>query len=89
MALSFGSVVLLSYICRTLTNTTMNNQYNFNTKEVHISTIKWGDTVDYDGHMRTVGKKDIIHGGFMGSSLFGDSHKLGRILVKKIIFKTS
>ena len=56
------------------------------TKEVHISTIKWWDTVIHDGHMRTVGKKDIKHGGFMGSSLFGDSYKMGSILVKKIIF---
>jgi len=65
------------------------SNYLYDIKEVHISTIKWGDTVMCnDGHMRTVGKTDISYGGFMGSSLFGDSHKLGRIPVKKIIFKT-
>ena len=60
-----------------------------NTEEVHISTINWGDTVHHDGHERTVGKKDIEHNTFMGSSLWGDSYRLGSILVKKIIFKST
>ena len=56
-------------------------------KDVHISTIKWGDTVMHNGDMVTVGKDNIKHGGFMGSSLWGDSYKMGSILVKKVIFK--
>lgn len=60
---------------------------NYNIEEVHISTINWGDTVHHDGNIRTVGKKNIKHNRFMGSSLWGDSYKLGTVLVKKIIFK--
>ena len=65
----------------------MNSNYNYTIKEVHVSTIRGGDTVMYGGVMKTVSFKDIKHGVFMVSTLFGDSHKLGRILVKKINFK--
>jgi hypothetical protein len=61
---------------------------NYDIKEVHISTIKWGDTVIHNGDMVTVGKNNIKHGGFLGSSLWGDSYKAGHTPVKKIIFKT-
>lgn len=54
--------------------------------EVHISEISCGDTVIHGGVMCTVSKQDIKHGTFMGSTLFGDSYKLGKILVKKVIF---
>lgn len=58
----------------------------FPTKEVHISTIKSGDTIIHvDGHVRTVCKNNIKNDSFMGKSLFGDSYKLGHTLVKKIL----
>jgi len=58
----------------------------YDIKKVHISTIKRGDTVHHNGHKRTVGKEDI-KSTFMGYSLWGDSYKLGSVLVKKIIIK--
>lgn len=42
---------------------------------INIKDIKHGDTVIINNILLTVGKKDIKHGGFMGSSLFGDSSK--------------
>ena len=53
--------------------------------EVHISTIKQGDTVICsDGNIRTVSNK-FIKNGFMGITLYGDSYNLGTIPIKKII----
>ena len=42
----------------------------------HISNIRPHDTVFHDGHARSVGN-NIKHGGFMGSTLWGDSYRLG------------
>lgn len=54
--------------------------------EVHISEIKHGDTVlCEDGRERTVNRKDIKHGGFCGTTLFGDSYRSGYKLVKKVL----
>ena len=52
---------------------------------VHISRIRWGDTVLIDGVEKTVGKNDIKHGGFSGDTLFGDSCELGRRPVQKVV----
>lgn len=57
-------------------------------EKIRISEIKWGDTVFHNGKVRTVGKKDIKHGDFMGSTLLGDSYKLGRIPVIRLIYNT-
>jgi hypothetical protein len=58
----------------------------FPTKEVHISTIKSGDTIIHvDGHVRTVCKNNIKRRGFCGDTLFGDSYQSGTVLVKKIL----
>lgn len=54
-------------------------------KLVHISTIRPGDVVIHGGKDRTVGKRDVRHGGFMGTTLFGDSYRLGQVPVKKVI----
>jgi len=58
---------------------------NVKTKDVHISTIKWGDIVIIDGDTKTVGKKDIITGGLLGTTLWGDSYNNGKKLVKKVV----
>jgi hypothetical protein len=56
------------------------------TTEVHISTIKKGDTIIHvDGFVRTVCQNNIKEDKFMGRSLFGDSYKSGHRLVKKIL----
>lgn len=54
-------------------------------KEVHISTIKNGDTIIHtDGHARTVSNSNIKRG-FYGITLFGDSYRMGTIQVKKVL----
>lgn len=53
--------------------------------EVHISQIQPGDTILHtDGKVRTVCRSNIKRGGFMGTSLFGDSYRSGTIPVKKL-----
>ena len=56
---------------------------NYETKDVHISTIKAGDTIEHNGELLTVCNYDIRHSEFMGATLFGDSYRLGRKPVKK------
>ena len=56
--------------------------------DVHINSIKIGDTIlCSDNKIRTVGKGNIKYG-FMGATLWGDSYRLGTIPVKKIILTT-
>lgn len=59
---------------------------NIITSEVNIHDIKPGDTVFHNGQQRTVCRNNIIDGGFMGRTLFGDSYLLGRKPVIKIDF---
>jgi hypothetical protein len=54
---------------------------------VHISTIKRGDTVIYEGKDHTVGKQDIKRSVDGDYTLFGDGYKAGSVLVARIIFK--
>lgn len=49
----------------------------------NINDIKTGDTVMINGQLKTVGKNNIKYGGFMGSSLFGDSSKR---IITKVLF---
>ena len=65
----------------------MNTEFsNIIEEEVHISQIQPGDTIFYDNKVRTVCKKDIKHGGFCGTTIFGDSFISGRKKVTKILF---
>lgn len=52
-----------------------------------INDIRVGDTVIFDGEMRTVGPDNLKHDSFMGVTLFGDSYQLGLQSVSKVIFK--
>lgn len=53
----------------------------------HISLIREGDTVVCpDGLHRTVNKKDIKSGGFMGITLWGDSYRMGTVLVERVVY---
>lgn len=58
---------------------------NLKIQEVHISTISAGDTILHDDKVRTVTNSNIKRSDFMGISIFGDSYRLGTVLVKKII----
>lgn len=53
--------------------------------DVHISSIKQGDTVLHNGKMRTVSGNNIKRSQSMGKTIFGDSYLLGYKKVKKII----
>lgn len=53
--------------------------------EVHISTIKHGDTILHTDNKITTVCKNNIKRVFCGITLFGDSYMMGTILVKKII----
>lgn len=57
-----------------------------NAVEVHISTIRSGDTILHtDGKVRTVCRNNITKDKFMRISLFGDSYRLGTLPVKKLL----
>ena len=55
--------------------------------ETHISCIKVGDTVMHEGMMKTVNGTSIKRGGFMGTSLWGDSYHLGNKPVQLVAFE--
>lgn len=58
--------------------------------EVHISTISIGDSIICnDGFERTIGKGNIKRDAFIGITILGDSYKLGRIPVKKVMYEKS
>lgn len=54
----------------------------FTRKPVHIDTIRAGDTVEHNGVLKTVCPGDL-KSGFMGTTLFGDSYRLGTLPVMK------
>ena len=58
------------------------------TKQVHISTIRQGDTVIHNNIMKTVSGTDIKNDIFMGTSIFGDSYKIGNKKVTLVDFKS-
>ena len=61
---------------------------NFNVEEVHISQIRVGDIILHNnGETETVCRKHLKRDSFMGHTLFGNSYKLGRTLVKRLITK--
>ena len=53
----------------------------------HIDLIRSGDTVLVDGHLKTVCPNDLKRG-FMGTTLWGDSYKLGTVPVQRATFQT-
>lgn len=55
---------------------------NHETVNTHINMIRAGDTVLHNGKLRTVCNSDIKFRGFMGTTLFGDSYRLGTVLVQ-------
>jgi len=56
--------------------------------EVHISTISIGDSIICsDGFERTISKGNIKKNTFFGTTIFGDSYKMGSLLVKKVVLQ--
>ncbi|QJI10932.1 hypothetical protein GuL6_016 [Buttiauxella phage vB_ButM_GuL6] len=58
----------------------------YHVTKVSIKDITVGDTVIYQGNMRTVGKNDIKRDPLFGVLLFGDSHNLARNLIERVTF---
>ena len=52
---------------------------------VHISNISAGDTIEHEGHLRTISGNNIKRDSFMGTSLFGDSYHSGHKSVNKVV----
>lgn len=52
---------------------------------VHISQISAGDTIEHNGKLTTVSANNIKRDAFMGTSLFGDTYKLGYKPVQKVV----
>lgn len=59
------------------------------TTSTHISNINVGDTVIHNGEMKTVSGNNLKRDSFMGTSIFGDSYRLGHTPVQKVIFLTN
>ncbi len=54
-------------------------QFEHSKKSIHE--VQVGDTVYHAGAWRTVCAKDIVRGGMLGTTLFGDSYRSGRVPV--------
>jgi len=59
---------------------------NRQTRAVHISEIRRGNTVHHAGHDRTVSAKDLTRQPDGEIHLFGDSYKLGYAPVTLVTF---
>lgn len=59
----------------------------YDTIPTHIDRIRPGDTVLIDGHLKTVSHNDLKRG-FVGTTLWGDSYKLGTVPVQRVTFGT-
>lgn len=55
-------------------------------KLTHVNEIRVGDTIEIKGMPTTVSGTDLHRGGFMGTTIFGDSYELGTRLVKRCVF---
>lgn len=60
---------------------------NFEQVKTHKDLIRPGDIILHDGYPRTLSAKDIKRGGFMGTTILGDSYKLGYEPVIQFIYK--
>jgi len=58
---------------------------NVKLESVHISRISVGDTIERDGKLTTISGNNLKVNTFMGTTLFGDSYKLGSVAVNKVV----
>lgn len=61
-------------------------EHCFIIEPVHKDEIKAGDTILLDGELKTVCGNNIRKGGFCGTTIHGESFKLGLELVKRVHF---
>lgn len=50
---------------------------------VHVDEIRPGDLIEFRGEIKTVCAADIRRGGFMGTTIFGDSFRCGSLPVQR------
>lgn len=60
-------------------------RYLGDTEQVHVALIRPGDSVLFDGKMRTVCPSNIHRDDFMGVTLWGDSFRLGTVPVLRAV----
>ena len=60
----------------------------YHIKPIHIDLIRVGDTIEIDGDLLTVSPGNLKKGGFYGTTLWGDSYRLGRALVNLAVIET-
>jgi len=51
----------------------------------HISDLRIGDIVLHAGRVVTVGRENLKRDQFIGATLYGDSYRLGRLPVIRLI----
>lgn len=65
------------------------SHYNYDTSQVHIDTLRYGDTVLRNGQLLTLSRSNYKRSGFMGSTIEGDSYRAGMDLVPLVHFRTN
>ena len=53
----------------------------------HINTIKPGDTVLHLGQLITMSPSTLKRGGFLGTTIQGDSYRAGSIPALRVVFQ--
>ena len=61
--------------------------FSFKIVEVDKENIRHGDAIEHNGVIQTVSRSDIRRNNFTGLTIFGDSYRLGRQKVKKVIYE--
>ena len=61
--------------------------FSFKIVEVDKESILHGDAIEHNGVIQTVSRSDIIRNNFTGLTIFGDSYRLGRQKVKKVVYE--
>ena len=59
---------------------------NSNITKVHISQVRGGDAIMFNGEVKTVSNCDIKYCTFMGTTIFGDNYRCGNKLVEVVYF---
>lgn len=58
----------------------------YTTTPCHINELRIGDTVLHNGGLITVCRRNLSRGGFMGTTLLGDSYRSGALPVTRVAF---
>ena len=65
--------------------TSPDNNYVYTTETVDRNRVRPGDTIIYEGKLKTVGSNDIQNDSFMGQSVFGETYPRQ---VERVLFVT-